>query len=89
VVSVAIPVLVYCAALFAVYVFLTRFIDPFHFWLIAGAVVVVIIGVALAMAGLSIGWCLLVLMLAPAIVVVGYETVGYRHAQQRDAAAAR
>ena len=27
----------------------------------------------------SMSWCLVVLMLAPAVTVVGYETVGHRH----------
>jgi low temperature requirement protein LtrA len=85
VLAVAIPVLVFCVALFAIYMFLTRFVDPFHFWLIAGAVGVVLAALALAALGASIGWCLVVLMLAPAVVVVGYETVGHRHAAARRA----
>ena len=28
-------------------------------------------------------WCLAVLALAPWVTVVGYETVGYRHGEQR------
>jgi low temperature requirement protein LtrA len=83
VVAVAIPVLIFCAALFAIYMFLTRFVDPFHFWLVAAAVGVVLVAIALAVMGASIGWCLVVLMLAPAVVVVGYETVGHRHALER------
>ena len=82
-VSVAVPVLIFCAASFALYIFLTGFRDPFHIWLLAGAVVVVAIALALAAAGVSIGWCLIVLMLAPAVIVVGYETVGHRHAEAR------
>ncbi len=85
VLAVAIPVLVYCGAIFALYVFLTRFLDTFHLWLLAGAVGVVLIALVLAVAGASIGWCLVVLMLAPAVVVVGYETVGHRHAEARRA----
>ena len=82
-VSVAVPVLIFCAASFALYIFLTGFRDPFHFWLIAASVTVVLISIALAAFGVSIGWCLIVLMLAPAVVVVGYETVGHRHQSER------
>jgi low temperature requirement protein LtrA len=87
VISAAIPVLVFSGVVFGLYVFLTRFIDPFHFLLIVGAIVVTGFAVGLAMLGASIGWSLIVLMLAPAVVVVGYETVGWRHAAQREEAA--
>jgi hypothetical protein len=33
----------------------------------------------LAAAGASIATCLVVLALAPAVTVVGYETLGHRH----------
>ena len=85
VVAVAVPVLVFCVAIFGLYVFLTRFLDTFHLWLIAAAVGVVLIALALAVVGVSIGWCLIVLMLAPAVIVVGYETVGHRHIEARAA----
>ena len=29
--------------------------------------------------GASLAWCLVVLALAPAVTVLGYETVGHRH----------
>ena len=35
--------------------------------------------VVCALVGLSMAWCLVVLMLAPAVTVVGYETLGHRH----------
>ena len=85
VIAVAIPVLVFCALSFALYIYLTGFRDAFHLWLIAGAVGVLLTAIALAAFGASIGWCLIVLMLAPAVVVVGYETVGHRHAEARAA----
>ena len=85
VLAVAIPVLIYCVAIFALYVFLVGYLDPFHLWLVGGAAVVALAAVGLAVAGAPIGWCLVVLMLAPAVVVVGYETVGHRHAEARRA----
>ena len=86
VIAVAVPVLLFCALSFVLYVFLTRFVDLFHLWLLGGAIGVLLIAIALAAVGASIGWCLIVIMFAPAVVVVGYETVGHRHAEQRVAA---
>ena len=37
------------------------------------------LAVALAAAGVSMAICLIVLTCAPAVTVVGYETVGHRH----------
>jgi hypothetical protein len=34
----------------------------------------------LAAGGVPMTWCLLVVMLAPAVSVVGYESYGWRHA---------
>jgi len=79
VLAVAIPVLAFSFALFALYAYLVGEFDPFHVALMAGTVVVIAIAVALAVGGASIGVCLLVITLAPAVVVVGYETVGHRH----------
>jgi hypothetical protein len=39
----------------------------------------VIGSVVLAATGLGIAACLVVLALAPAVTVVGYETIGHRH----------
>jgi hypothetical protein len=64
---------------FALYSLLTREIDPFHGWLLAGSAVCIVASVVMAAADVSIAACLLVLMLAPAVTVVGYELVGHRH----------
>jgi hypothetical protein len=53
--------------------------DPFHLGLIAATAATVVLSVVLAAAGVSIATCLLVLMLAPAVTVIGYERLGYRH----------
>ena len=39
----------------------------------------IVLSVVLAGLGVGVGACLLVLMLAPVVTVVGYETLGYRH----------
>jgi low temperature requirement protein LtrA len=79
VLSVAIPVAVYVGVLFALYSILMRTRDPFHIALLAGAAVVVVVSILLAAAGVSMSVCLVVLALAPAVTVVGYEALGHRH----------
>ncbi|TWH27445.1 hypothetical protein [Isoptericola variabilis] len=58
---------------------LVRTFDPLHAWLVTGAVAVLAVAVVAAAAGAPMAWALLVVMLAPAVTVVGYETVGHRH----------
>jgi low temperature requirement protein LtrA len=79
VLSVAIPVALYVVALFAVYSACMREADPFHLWLLAGTAAVLLAAVVLATAGVSMPVCLIVLMFAPVVTVVGFETIGHRH----------
>jgi low temperature requirement protein LtrA len=79
VITVAVPVGVFAFALFALYAYLVHSGDPFHIALLAGTAAVLALAVLLASAGLPMAVCLVVLMLAPLVTVVGYETVGHRH----------
>jgi low temperature requirement protein LtrA len=79
VLSVAIPFALYVAVFYALYSALMRARDPFHLGLIAGTGALVILSVALAAAGVNMPLCLLILALAPAVTVVGYELLGHRH----------
>jgi low temperature requirement protein LtrA len=79
VLSTAIPVSIYVASLYGIYLAFARHADPFHLTLLAGTAGVVVLSVVLAVLGVGVGACLLVLMLAPVVTVVGYETLGYRH----------
>jgi low temperature requirement protein LtrA len=79
VVTVAVPVLVSTCAYFAIYAYLVHAFDSFHLVLVAGSVTALAVAVAIAAAGAGLGASLLVVMLAPAVIVVGYETVGHRH----------
>ena len=81
VLSVAIPVAAFGLVYFALWSILFRAVDPFHVALAGGMVGMLLIAVALAVAGVPLGWCLIVVMLSPAVVVVGYETGGYRHVE--------
>ena len=79
VMTVAIPVGVFAFALFALYAYLVRSGDPFHGVLLAGTAAILALAVLLAFVGIPMAVCLIVLMLAPLVTVVGYETVGHRH----------
>jgi hypothetical protein len=50
--------------------------DPFHISLLVGTAVVLAAAVWMAAAGVPVAWCLLIVMLAPAVTVVGYEAPG-------------
>ena len=57
---------------------LFREFEPFRFGLLAGTVAVLGASVLLAAAGASLVICLPVLVLAPAVTVVGYAMLGHR-----------
>ena len=75
----AIPVAIYVFGLYILSTYLVKTIDPFHFLLIGLSALILGASVAMAAAGASIEWCLLVVSLAPWVTVVGYELVGHRH----------
>ncbi|CAN5180759.1 low temperature requirement protein A [soil metagenome] len=81
VLAVAIPVLIFSVVYFTIYSALFRAVDGFHLLLASGLVLVLAAGVALSLVGVPLGWCLIVLTLAPLVIAVGYETVGYRHVE--------
>ncbi|HEX6618070.1 MAG TPA: low temperature requirement protein A, partial [Solirubrobacteraceae bacterium] len=79
VLSVAIPFAIYVAMFYALYSVLMRAYDPFHVGLVAGTTALLVLSVVLAAASVSVSACLVVLALAPAVTVVGYEVLGHRH----------
>jgi low temperature requirement protein LtrA len=79
VLTVAVPVAVFVLAVFALYTYLVRAVDPFHIALLAGTAALLVLPVMLATLGAPMAVCLVVLMLAPVVPVIGYETIGYRH----------
>ena len=80
VLSVAIPVAVYLAGIYALYAWLMRRGDPLHIGLLAATAGLLAAAVGLAAAGVGLAVCLIVLMMAPIVTVVGYELAGRRHA---------
>jgi low temperature requirement protein LtrA len=79
VLSVAIPFAIYVTMFYALASALMRAYDPLHAGLVAGTTALLALSVVLAAAGVSVAACLVVLALAPAVTVVGYEVAGHRH----------
>jgi Bacterial low temperature requirement A protein (LtrA) len=77
--SVAIPVGVFLGSIYALYYYLVRRFDLLHVWLLMGTAAVAAFAVLGALAGVAMAVCLIILMLAPAVTVVGYEMLGHRH----------
>lgn len=81
-VSIAVPVLAFETLLFVLYALLVLQVDLFHVWLYLGVIAVLAAGVAAVALGASIAVGILIIACSPVVVVVGYETVGWRHGQQ-------
>ena len=75
----AVPVSVFLGAIYALYTYLVRRFDLFHIWLLGATAAVVAAAILAALAGVDMAVCLVILMLAPAVTVVGYEMLGHRH----------
>jgi low temperature requirement protein LtrA len=79
VLSVAIPVAIFLGSIYALYAYLVGEFDRFHIWLLLGTAAVVGAAIVAAAAGVGMAVCLVILMIAPAVSVVGYEILGHRH----------
>ena len=79
VLSVAVPVAAYVGLVYALYTYLIGRFDRFHVFLLAGTFLVIAFAVLAAIADVNMAYCLVIVMLAPAVTVVGYELVGHRH----------
>jgi low temperature requirement protein LtrA len=77
--SVAIPLTVFIASIYALNAYLVGEFDRYHLWLLAGTTAVLAVAVAAVFLGLSMPACLIILMLAPLVTVVGYELLGHEH----------
>lgn len=77
--SVAIPVVVFLGSIYLLHYYLVRRFDLLHAWLLGGTAAIVSLAVVAALAGVDMAICLVVLTLAPAVTIVGYEALGHRH----------
>jgi len=79
VLSVVIPVAIFLASIYGLYYYLVRQFDLLHLWLFSGTAAVVALAIITALCGLNMAICLVILVLAPAVTVVGYEWSGHRY----------
>ncbi|GGV73491.1 hypothetical protein GCM10010294_35750 [Streptomyces griseoloalbus] len=79
VLSLALPVGLYLLMVHLLHTLLLSAGDAFHPVLISLTLAVPAVAALLAAAGAGIAVCLLVVMLAPFVTVVGFETIGHRH----------
>ncbi|MFK4823083.1 low temperature requirement protein A [Ochrobactrum quorumnocens] len=74
--TVAIPLIVFIAGLYALNSYLIGTVDRLHGWLLLATIGVVIMAVLASQAGLPMPVCLVLLSLAPAVSVIGHELSG-------------
>jgi len=79
VLCVAVPVGIFLGSIYALYYYLVRRFDPFHIWLLILTAAVVALAVIASLSGIDMAACLVILTLAPAVTVVGYEMHGHRN----------
>ncbi len=77
--AVAIPVGVFLAIIYALYAFLVQRFDRLHIILLVGTALVTAAAIAAATRGVDLAICLIILMFAPVVTIVGYEWFGHRH----------
>lgn len=77
--AVVVPILVFGVLLAVLYAQLTRVFDLLHLGLVGAMVLICALALVLAHQGVSIGWCLILAMVATVIPVVSFETIGHRH----------
>ena len=76
------PSAIYIAAVYLLYMLLVRTLDAFHVLLVVLTAAVLVAAVLFAEPGMSMANSLLIVMLAPAVTVIGYELLGHRHAEE-------
>lgn len=77
--TVIVPVAVFSVALFTLYTLLLKQFDQFHIALFLGSLVPLGLAVAAVQSGWSMGAGIAIAAFSPVVVIVGYETVGFRH----------
>ncbi|MBK3746097.1 low temperature requirement protein A, partial [Paraburkholderia aspalathi] len=71
--TVAVPLCVFIGGLYALYSYLTDGWDRLHGWLLTATGSIVALAIIAAVSGVDMTLCLVILSLAPAITVLGYE----------------
>jgi len=78
VLGVAVPLGSFLVMTYALYYYLVHRWGRFDVWLLMASITVVVATAVAAMLGLNVAACLLILLLAPTVTVIGYEALGYR-----------
>jgi low temperature requirement protein LtrA len=78
VLAVAVPVLIFIVSLSALYYYLVRGFHAFDAQLLLVSCAFAVCPIVAAWLSIGLGMCLVILMLAPAVIVIGYEVLGYR-----------
>lgn len=79
VLALALPVALYLLVVYLLHALLLSAGDRFHILLIGLTAAVLLAAALLAVTGAPLAVCLIVVMLAPFVTVVGYETLGREH----------
>ncbi|CAM5232233.1 hypothetical protein STANM309S_06234 [Streptomyces tanashiensis] len=79
VLTLALPVALYLLVVYLLHTLLLSAADRFHLLLIALTLAILLAGFLLAVTGAPLAVCLIVVMLAPFVTVIGYETFGREH----------
>ena len=77
------PVGCFVGLMYALSYYLVRRFRPLDAWLLTTSSGVAMISAMAALSGISLVACLMILMLAPTVTVVGYEVLEYRHQTAR------
>ncbi|MFZ1389277.1 MAG: low temperature requirement protein A [Thiolinea sp.] len=75
----AIPVGIFLFGVYALYAYLLQSFDRFHIRQLVITAVVLVAAVLAALAGVDMAICLIIVMFAPVVTIIGYETLGYQH----------
>jgi hypothetical protein len=77
--SVVAPVAAYIGLNYVIYYYLLRRFYRLDAWLLSASAAIIVATIVAAQSGLDMAKCLVILILAPAVNVVGYEGRGYRY----------
>ena len=77
--AVAVPVGLYIAMVFALYIYLLGKIERLYIILLTASAFTLALSVSAAAAGFDVALCLLIVVAAPAIPVIGYEMKGHAY----------
>ena len=78
--TIAIPLSIFIISIFALYAYLVRRFEPSYVIMLVGSLAMLGIGV-LCTSVLPMAWCAIIMMLAPFVTVIGFESFGYAHQQ--------